>query len=135
MRGITIEAKVRGIERATGCVIQTLYDRLGKPLSFKAWDGELIAQFAEEYIGTRENDAERALALLHTTIYRANGKEAYQSQEGKCAFCGKHMPPNSYEIDHKKSRGAHGRDDRVENLQAVCTGLSGCDTHRRKHGG
>ncbi len=129
MRGITIEAKCRGVTRALGIEVQHSPElRL-----FTAVDPVLERNFAATYkIPSR---MEFALDQLHEDVYHARGAEAWKRQEGKCCFCGRYMHHMSYEIDHVQSRGAHGRNDALSNLRVCCSGLSGCDGHRRRHGG
>lgn len=137
MRGVDLGAKVRNIERITGCTILVHYDADKKPRAFDAWRGTESDEdhiVFQSIIGNAKKAPELALKKLHSEIYRANGELAYEAQEGKCCFCGVKMPANSYETDHKHGRG-RGRSDRVEDLQACCTGFNGCDGHRRKHGG
>lgn len=126
MRGSTPEAKIRGVERALGIDVEH------KPGSFTAFDPTLERTFVALYkIPSR---FEYVLDSLHEAIYRARGAEVNRRQEGKCCFCGKKMPRNSYEVDHIVSR-AHGRDDRIPNLRTCCTGSFGCKGHRIRHGG
>lgn len=130
MRGCTLEAKMRTVGRALG--LEVRHDNPGPdwPRRFVAIDCD--EKFEVEY--RLHSHALKALSQLHTNVYRARGEKVYRRQEGKCAMCGKKMPPNAYEIDHKHGRG-RGRSDRIEDIQAVCTGFNGCDLHRRKHGG
>lgn len=130
MRGVTLEAKCRGVARALG--IPVTLD-LGPPPNVQAFCPILEKTFEVRY--RLPSQAERALKMLHADVYRARGAAVYRRQMALCAMCGRWMSPGGYEIDHRLSRGAHGRDDAVSNLQAVCAGLSGCDLHRRKHGG
>lgn len=133
MRGVDLGAKVRGIERITGCTILVHYDATGKATAFDAWRDDNTHLCLQEVIGNGKNAPETALKKLHSVIYRINGKLAYIRQRGKCCFCGIKMPPLEYETDHKHGRG-RGRSDRIEDLQVCCTGFNGCDGHRRKHG-
>ncbi len=129
MRGVDLPAKIRTIERILGLEIEHAPDLrcfFTKDPLFPD------SSFAQGY--ANPSDAERGLKQLHSQVYRARGQRAYNNQRGKCAMCGEKMPPNEYEVDHKHGRG-RGRSDRLEDIQAVCTGFNGCDLHRRKHGG
>lgn len=130
MRGVDLAAQARGVARALG--IPVTLD-LGPPPSVQAFCPKLEKTFEVRY--RLPSQAERALKMLHSDVYRARGEFVFKEQRELCAMCGRRIPANAYEIDHIKSRGAHGRNDAVTNLQAVCAGLSGCDLHRRKHGG
>lgn len=127
MRGVDLPAKMRTISRILGADVEL------RGRCFCVFCPSLDKTFTQDF--DKERLAEVALRELHSRVYRERGMLAYRLQEGKCIFCGRAMPSNSYEIDHKSSRGAHGRNDRVDNLQAVCTGFNGCDMHRKKHGG
>lgn len=129
MRGVDLDAKMRTVERALGIEVtlaQLPYQR------FVAFCPQVDKEFSEWFV--KASRAEAALKALHEAVYQARGKVVYKSQMGLCCFCGRKMPSNSYEIDHVKMR-SHGRDDSVSNLRACCTGLNGCDGHRRRHGG
>jgi hypothetical protein len=130
---VTLEAKCRGVQRIVKIEIDIKRNEAGKVLSFSAYDPVLDRRFIS--CPDRPSDAERALKKLHSDIYHARGEYVYQKQKGLCFFCGVKMPVDQWEADHKDSRGAHGRDDSPSNLQICCTGFSGCDGHRRKHGG
>lgn len=133
MRGVDLGAKVRGIERITGCEIRVHCDDAGRPRVLDAWRNPELYLCTENIVGNGKKSPETALRKLHSAIYHYNGQLAYILQEGKCCFCGAKMPSTEYETDHKNGRG-RGRSDRVEDLQACCTGFNGCDGHRRKHG-
>jgi hypothetical protein len=134
MRGITTEAKARNVSRITGVEILVHYDADGRPTAFDAWRDPETHVAIEYIVGKAKAAPETALRKLHSAIYHANGEIAFARQGGKCCFCGKQLSPNAYEKDHKEGRGAHGRNDRPENIQVCCTGFDGCDGHRRKHG-
>lgn len=130
---------MRGVSRALGIEVRHDHSPMGAcfsaldPTLDRAWPEsglESVRKFEAHY----RTGVESALKALHEMVYHARGEEVYRRQEGKCAMCGRKMPANAYEIDHKIPR-SRGRDDRIENLRAVCTGLNGCDLHRRKHGG
>ena len=128
MRGVTLEAKCRGVERATGAELKIVYD--GKrPIRVEASDPELdyTASVPIEF----PSGAERAIKLMHALIYGRRSDAVKRRQNHRCIHCNERNP---LEIDHIRSRGAHGRDDRMANLQGVCAYPFGCDTHRRKHG-
>ena len=129
MRGIDIAAKARGVSRALGIEVEHRPDFK----MFCTTDPVLERSFAVTY--RIPSQAENALLQLHEDVYHARGTEAWKRQEGKCCFCGKHLHHMSFEIDHIQSRGAHGRNDALSNLQVCCSGLGGCDGHRKKHGG
>ncbi len=80
----------------------------------------------------RENKASQTKTLkqLHEKVYQARGIEVFRRQEGKCAGCGEKMNPLTFHKDHKKSRGANGRDDRMSNLWAKHP-----ECHRMRHEG
>lgn len=128
MRGVTLEAKCRGVSRALGIEVE----HREAFRMFLAVDPILDRAFVVNY--RLPSQAENALLQLHEDVYHARGAEAWKLQEGKCCFCGKKMHHMSYEIDHVLSRGAHGRNDKQENLRVCCAGFSGCDGHRRRHG-
>ncbi len=125
MRGVDLPAKARAVSRALGVPV-TL--ELGPPPAFRTFCPKLERTFEVRY--RLASQAERALKMLHDDVYWARGATVYQLQFGKCAMCGRRMMPGQYEIDHIKSRGAHGRDDRIENLRALDS-----ECHRRRHGG
>lgn len=133
MRGVDLDAKVRGIQRIVKIEIDINRNEAGKVLSFSAYDPVLDRRFIS--CPDRPSDTERSLKKLHSDIYHARGEYVYQKQEGLCFFCSTRMPSNSYEIHHRRHRGAHGRSDDVGNLAACCTGLNGCEAHRKEHGG
>lgn len=83
-----------------------------------------------QFLGT-SSQHKAHLDQLHNCIYRARGREKFRQQKGLCALCNKPMSGfENTEIDHIKTRGAHGRDDRMENLRVVHTAC-----HRKRHGG
>lgn len=73
---------------------------------------------------------DKALRLLIDTIYKLRSAWVMKNQKYRCLECGSLNP---LEIDHKVPR-ARGRDDRIENLRAVCASFTGCGVHQRKHG-
>lgn len=116
-----LQRKIRKVERATGLSI-ALVDGV-----LVTYDQELDEQLFELPIGTPSNH-EKALHRFHEDIYHARARRKHQMQGGKCALCGRQMGDMG-ECDHILTRGAHGRDDRMENLQIVCN-----PCHRTKHG-
>ncbi len=75
---------------------------------------------------------ETAIKSFHEMIYRSRGRAIFKYQGGLCAICGAAMRgTDNTEIDHIESRGAHGRNDRMENLRVV----HGNPCHRKRHGG
>lgn len=127
MRGVDLAAKMRNTGRALGVEVKL------EGTNFWLFCPELDKTFTQPFRSKSTETA--ALRSLHERVYHERGKRAYEIQGGLCCFCGRPMPSNAYEIDHKASRGANGRNDRIENLQVCCTGFNGCDGHRRKHGG
>lgn len=124
-----LERAVRKAEECLGTDIFIRRDGDGAPIHLEAYDDDLRGRrFTSEKLGPPSKWAQQAKAF-HEEIYRARGQEAFRRQNGLCALCGKKMQGTANtEIDHKKSRGAHGRDDRLENLRAV---HSSC--HRLRH--
>lgn len=127
MRGVDIGAKCRGVSRALGLDVE--HDPVLR--IFRASDPVLERTFTSSYNNLFQ--VEFALDTLHEDIYHARGNEAHRRQKGQCCFCGKSI--KAFETDHIESRGAHGRNDRLENLRTCCTGLGGCGGHRIRHGG
>jgi len=75
--------------------------------------------------------ADEALRILVDTIYKRRSAWIMKKQKYRCAECGE---LNALEIDHKIPR-SKGRDDRIENLRAVCASFTGCRIHEKKHHG
>lgn len=78
-----------------------------------------------------ESDGNRVAAartekLLVETVYALRRAEVFKEQDYLCKLCGGLKP---LECDHIESRGAHGRNDRKENLRGLCV-----DCHRIRHG-
>lgn len=123
--------KVRKVARCLG--VDVVLHTATPPFSVECFDRELGGRRFFASLGT----ASRRLANLkafHEQIYHERAKQKYIEQEGKCAHCGRDLK-GSGQCDHRLSRGAHGRDDRSQNLQIVCSVFSGgCDFHARKHG-
>lgn len=71
------------------------------------------------------------LRLLVEKVYKIHSKIVLEKQKYRCLLCGGRFP---LDIDHIKPR-SKGRDDRVENLRAICSAFYGCRAHARKHGG
>lgn len=130
MRGVTIQGKCRGVERATGCEIEIIWDN-HDVIAFVAKDPELGREFTVQV--EHRSERERQLSKLHETVYHARGAEKYRQQGGKCAMCNRELN-GSYDIDHIRSRGAHGRDDRMENIRCLGNAFK-CSCHRQRHGG
>lgn len=71
------------------------------------------------------------LKQLVEKVYKIHSKIVLEKQKYRCLLCGGRFP---LDIDHIKPR-SKGRDDRVENLRAICSAFYGCRAHARKHGG
>ena len=76
-------------------------------------------------------DEGKVLADLLQAIYKHHSLIVFNRSGWKCSECGR---SSSLEIDHIIPR-ARGRSDAVSNLRPLCSGFTGCQTHRRKHGG
>jgi hypothetical protein len=76
------------------------------------------------------------LKALHEQVYHQRGRAKHVIQGGVCAQCGRKLGEYG-EVDHIKPRGTNGRDDRMPNLQVVCSTMmpGGCRFHAKKHGG
>lgn len=122
---VTIEGDVRKVERQTGCSISIHTILFSGKRQFKAWDPELERLFWSDVVTPSREKA--ALGRLREDVYHARGNQKAVEQGMKCALCGEHMV--NFEIDHKESRGAHGRNDRSSNLRCVHP-----KCHRRRHG-
>jgi hypothetical protein len=130
MRGVTLEAKIRGVERQTGCEIK-IFNSHDDPPVLVARDMEMDRVYMR--VIHAPSKSEGVLAEIHNEIYRNRGEAKYKQQAGLCCFC--HLPLNGvYEVDHIIPRGWRGRDDRLANLQCCHIGFV-CDGHRKKHGG
>jgi len=130
VRGVTIQGKARCVERATGCEIEIIWDN-SDVIAFVAKDPELGREFTVQV--EHRSEREKQLGKLHETVYHARGAEKYRQQEGRCAMCNRELN-GQYEIDHIKSRGAHGRNDALSNLRVVGKVFQ-CRCHRQRHGG
>jgi hypothetical protein len=104
------------------------------PMYARVDDGAQSGQYFEKCLGP-PSKREAALKALHEEVYHARGEVKYLAQKGLCAHCKRPLRGQG-DTDHIKSRGRNGRDDRLENLQVLCSAFSGgCDFHRKKHGG
>ena len=94
-----------------------------------AW--EASANWEHGSVTVKARSREEACKLLVDQIYKARSAWVMKSQKYRCAECGE---LNALEIDHKVPR-SKGRDDRIENLRAVCASFTGCRIHEKKHHG
>lgn len=108
---------LRNAERISGLEIR--FDETSPKYGFVAYDanGQEFARAAAKTIGV-------ALTFLVNKIYSLHSEIVRQRQDYLCALCGQRRP---LEIDHRTLR-SHGRNDRIENLQALCTSC-----HQEKH--
>lgn len=96
-----------------------------------------IAQFFDDSTGSvftlklgPPSQYKKQIKQLHEMVYRARSREAFRRQGGVCLLCSSKMSGwSNTETDHINSRGAHGRDDRMENLRVVHS-----ECHRQRHG-
>lgn len=119
---------IRKAEKALGSPLELVLDpATGSTIGVQAVDA--FEDRHTVYLGPPSFHI-RAVEQLHEAIYRSRGRKAFKDQKGLCAICGKPMRgTENTEVDHIKSRGAHGRDDRQENLQVV----HGNPCHHDKH--
>lgn len=122
-----IKRAIAKIERQTGCVITLqVCDTVVSVV-----DPELNCHFIMKLGSPSQHESE--MLELHKRIYSSRRREKYYQQDGKCAQCGSKLKGMG-ECDHIQSRGAHGRNDRLSNLQIVCAPFTGgCDYHHVKH--
>lgn len=129
---LDISRAIRKVEKITGCAL-TVQCEDGDPTWIEVHDAETRRIF-KQFLGPPSRQM-ASIKKLHEEIYHARAKEKHQLQGGMCAHCNKDLG-NMGECDHIESRGRHGRDDRLFNLQILCPPFSGgCDFHRKKHGG
>jgi len=116
---------VKHAERINGLRYVVLAKPKGR-FYVEAFDGDIMIANAEEFT------LSKTLDIIVNTVYRINSRQKMVEQDWKCALCGKRNP---LEIDHHPISRARGqRDDRPQNLRAVCT-VYGCGLHAKKHGG
>lgn len=133
---VDLDRKRRHVERITGATITVRpYEGEQRWLFIEAIDPELGGRTLSRIAHT-EPQAMRLLDEIHNDIYHSRARERHRLQGGKCAHCGKNLGRMG-ECDHIESRGAHGRNDRLSNLQILCPPFlsGGCDYHRSKHAG
>jgi 5-methylcytosine-specific restriction endonuclease McrA len=126
---------IRKVERITGCTLDAITeheDGVWRPVAFTADDPELGVKLIQAVKGKCRHSVIVAIHRLHEQIYRARREELYRRQRGCCARCKMKTPRMT--CHHKKHRGAHGRDDRMENLEMLCTGMGTKDCHGGEHG-
>lgn len=130
MRKSDLERKVRRVERCLGIDVQIILNDNGSGWLGSEDNGEwLITK-----LGT-PSKWEEGIRSHHESIYHRRGQRKYAEQQGKCSKCGVDLR-GVCDINHIRHRGAHGRDDRMDNLEAVCNAFTsgGCDWHQREHG-
>jgi hypothetical protein len=113
----------RKMERINGCLTYKSesgsgYQAVDPDGVVVAWSGRLLQKPAVEE--------------LIESVYKINSDIVRRRQDYRCLLCGRIGP---LEIDHHPVSRARGqRNDRTDNLRAVCT-VYGCGEHARKHGG
>ena len=123
MRQITLEGAIRAAERITGhTIIQT---ECTLNITCKC-EG-----VARRFTRLRSKEPWKVVEALVVDVYRHHSRIVMARQDYRCAEC---EELGRLEIDHIVPR-ARGRDDRIENLRAVCAGMTGCQCHAKKHGG
>lgn len=132
MRGVDLGAKVRNVSRMLGVEVDLIKEApIGIELGqwrFRVEDPDLGPL---SWVVQRKSDPAYDLGKFHEHVYHERGRLVYELQKELCALCGGRM--RTYEIDHIDSRGAHGRNDRIGNLQAVHPSLTH-SCHRERHG-
>ena len=120
---VDLKQSVREVERITGATVVLSFEgviaKIEALKGISIRDQELHKAFKWEFKpGITELAAIAIVEKLHNVLYKARGRKVYLEQGRKCVQCG--SPLNgSYDINHKESRGAHGRNDRIANLEVI----------------
>jgi hypothetical protein len=72
-----------------------------------------------------------AIKRLHAMVYRARREELYARQRGRCSRCD--LKTQHLTCHHKKHRAVNGRDDRLSNMELLCTGPGTNGCHDAEH--
>ncbi len=81
----------------------------------------------EQKFPMTKSGTKRAAEDIINQNYAAVREIVFAEQGGRCIRCDKKRP---LECNHKLHRGAHGRNDRRENLEGICT-----PCHEEEHRG